>query len=104
MSRFVQTGLACAALALAVLAAPGPAGAGIKCQGEFQVTKYGLLATPYCGEEQIAKVAQSYGWKVTASEVHNNPLTKVNLCQHFGNDVRLKGACAGYSPDAYGGR
>ena len=104
MSRFVQTSLACAALTVAVLAAPGPAGARIKCQGEFQVTKYGLLATPYCQEEQIAIVAQSYGWKVTASEVHNNPLTKVNLCQQFGNDVRLKGACASYSPDGYGAR
>ena len=52
-------------------------------------------------EEQIAKVAQSYGWKGTASEVHYNPLTKVYLCQRFGNDVRLKGACGGYSPDAY---
>jgi len=101
MSRFLQTSLACAAVTVAVLAAPGPAGAAIKCRGQSQVTQYGLLATPYCQEEQIAKVAQSYGWKGTASEVHYNPLTKVYLCQRFGNDVRLKGACGGYSPDAY---
>ncbi len=104
MSRFVQTSLACAALTVAVLAAPGPAGAGIKCQGEFQVTKYGLLATPYCQEEEIARVARAYGWRGTASQVHRDPLTKVYLCQQFGNDVRLKGACAGYGPDAYGAR
>ena len=101
MSRFLQTSLACAAVAVAVLAAPGPAGAGIKCQGQSQVTKYGLLSTPYCEEEQIAKVARSYGWKGTASEVHYNPLTKVYLCQRFGNEVSLKGASGGYSPDAY---
>jgi len=42
-------------------------------QGEFQVTKYGLIATPYCGDEEIARVANSYGRRVSAEEVHNNP-------------------------------
>ena len=101
MSRFLQTSLACAALTMAVLAAPGPAEARIKCQGQSQVTEYGLLATPYCQEEEIARVARSYGWRGTASQVHRDPLTKVYLCQRFGGDVRLKGACGGYSPDAY---
>ena len=49
-------------------------------QGEFQVTKY-LIATPYCGDGEIARVANSYGRRVSAEEVHNNPLTKVYLCQ-----------------------
>jgi len=35
-------------------------------------------------------------------EVHNNPLTKVYLCQTIGYDSRLKGSCAGYGPDSYG--
>jgi hypothetical protein len=92
--------LVCAATLLAV--ETGAAFARIKCEGNFQVTKYGLIATPYCEEEQIAVVAQSYGWKVTPSEVHNNPLKKVYLCQILGGDVRLKGSCAGYSPESYG--
>lgn len=105
MSRFPHACIAvCAALTLMMLAALSPAEAGIECRGQFQVTKHGLLATPYCQEAQIALVAQSYGWKVTAAEVRNDPLTKVKLCQLFGNDVRLKGACAGYGPDAYGHR
>ena len=85
-----------------VAAASEPAVARIQCQGNFMVTKKdGLIATPYCEEEQIAKVAQSYGWKVTAKQVHNDPLTKVKLCQILGGDVRLKGSCAGYGPGSY---
>jgi hypothetical protein len=34
--------------------------------------------------------------------VRKDPLKKVYLCQIIGGDVRLKGSCAGYSPDAYG--
>ena len=41
-----------------------PADAHISCNGNFQITKYGPIATPYCEEEQIATVAQSYGWNV----------------------------------------
>jgi len=84
-----------------VAAAASPAAARIKCQGNFQMNKYGPIATPYCAEEQIAIVAQSYGWKVTADEVHNDPLTKVYICQVLGGDIRLKGSCAGYGPENY---
>jgi hypothetical protein len=80
---------------------PESAAARIQCKGNFQVTKYGLIATPYCEEEQIAIVARSYGWKVTGKEVRNNPLKKVEICQILGGDVRLKGSCAGYGPENY---
>ena len=66
------------------------------------MTKYGLISTPYCEEENIARVARTYGFKVTSAEVRKDPLKKVYLCQIIGGDVRLKGSCAGYSPDAYG--
>ena len=71
-------------------------------QGNFQVSPYGLIATPYCEEEQIARVAQSRGFNVSAAEVHNNALKKVYLCQVIGFDNRLKGSCAGYGPDSFG--
>jgi hypothetical protein len=102
MSRILVACLAgCAATLLMALAAPDPAAARIECRGNFQMTKYGLIATPYCEEEQIAFVARSYGQNVTGSQVHNNPLTKVYLCQTLGYDQRLKGSCAGYGPDSY---
>jgi hypothetical protein len=66
------------------------------------VTKYGLISTPYCEEEQIARVAQSYGWRVSGNEVRNNPLKKVRICQVLGGDNRLKGSCGAYSRDLYG--
>ena len=60
--------------------------------GNFQITKYGPVPTPYCEEEQFAY----YGSRVTGAQVHNDPLTKVYPCQTIGYDWRLKGSCAGY--------
>jgi hypothetical protein len=101
MTKTLQAGVTgCAALLLATMLT-APAWARIECRGNFQVTKYGLIATPYCEEEQIAFVARSYGQRVTGAQVRNNPLTKVYLCQTLGYDSRLKGSCAGYGPDSY---
>ena len=103
MHRHVLSGSATLAVTvLLTIAAASPAAARIECRGNFQVTKYGLISTPYCEEEQIARVAQSYGHKVTGAEVRNNALTKVYLCQVYGYDTRLKGSCAGYAPELYG--
>lgn len=99
MSKLLQAGMtACAAILLAAMLTT-PAAARIQCHGNFQVTKYGLIATPYCEEEQIAFVARSYGQSV--SQVRKNPLMKVYLCQTLGYDSRLKGSCTGYGPDTY---
>ncbi|OFW71439.1 MAG: hypothetical protein A2W02_00525 [Alphaproteobacteria bacterium RBG_16_64_48] len=91
-----------AVTAFLAIAAASPAAARIECRGNFQVTKYGLIATPYCEEEEIARVAQSYGIRVTGAEVRRNPLKKVYLCQTIGGDTRLKGSCGAYSPELYG--
>jgi hypothetical protein len=67
MTRLQQAGLTgCAALLLATMLA-APATARIGCRGNFQMTKYGPIATPFCEEEQIAFVARSYGQRVTAA-------------------------------------
>ena len=60
--RFARAGFAIVVLA----AIATPAQARIQCQGNFQVGPYGLIATPYCEEEEIARVAQSRGFKVSA--------------------------------------
>ncbi len=78
---------------LLAVASLKPADASVQCQGNFQITKYGPIATPYCEEEQIALVAQSRGWHVSASEVHNNPLKKIEICTDLAGDARLKGSC-----------
>ena len=100
-TAYASCGAWLAAMGLLAGVAPVPASARIQCQGNFQISKYGPIATPYCEEEQIARVAQSYGWKVTAQQVHQDPLKKVYVCQVLGNDNRLKGSCAGYGPENY---
>jgi hypothetical protein len=103
MHRPALRGSATLAVAtLLAVAVTSPAAARIECRGNFQITKYGMISTPYCEEEQIARVARSYGARVTGAEVRNNPLKKVYLCQVYGYDTRLKGSCAGYSPELYG--
>lgn len=101
--RIGVTTLAATFLGAAFLLALSPqaADAKIQCQGNFQVTKNGLISTPYCQDAQIAKVARSYGWKVTLAEIRNNPLKKVEVCQALGGDVRLQGSCGAYSPHQY---
>jgi hypothetical protein len=78
---------------LSAIALSDPTAARIQCQGNFQITKYGPIATPYCEDEQIAIVAQSYGLHISASEIHNDPLKKIQVCQALSSDARLKGAC-----------
>src|SRR5262245_60496806 len=101
MRCFLATCLTSGA-ALMLAAMVTPVSAKIQCNGKFHMNPSGPIATPYCEEENIARVAQTYGWKVTADEVHNNPLTKVYVCQNLGGDVRLKGSCGAYSPDNWG--
>jgi hypothetical protein len=102
MHRFTVGGASTLAIiALVAISAASPAAARIECRGNFQVTKYGLIATPYCEEENIARVARSYGMNVSGAQVRRDALTKVYLCQIIGNDNRLKGACGAYAPDQY---
>lgn len=101
MTRLPLGGMAGCGVFLLATMLTAPAEARIQCRGNFQITKYGPIATPYCEEEQIAFVARSYGQKVTGKQVRNDPLLKVYLCQTLGNDSRLKGSCAGYGPDSY---
>ena len=99
MSRVQKVGVTSfATVALLSAASLHPAAARILCDGEFQITKYGPIATPYCGDQVIASVAHSYGWRDSAAEVGSNPLAKVYICQTLGRyDWRLQGPCGGYA-------
>ena len=95
MSRVLRLSVASfATIALLSAASLHPAAARILCDGEFQITKYGPIATPYCGDQ----VANSYGWRDSAAQVGTNPLAEVYICQTLGTDWRLQGPCAGYVP------
>ena len=73
MTTFLQAGIICCAALLLTAMLTVPAEARIECRGNFQMTKYGPIATPYCEEEQIAFVARSYGQNVTGAQVRNEP-------------------------------
>jgi hypothetical protein len=77
-----------------------PAEAKIRCKGIFQVNKSGLVSTQICRDREIARVARSYGWRVSDAEVRNKPLKKVEICQALGGDTRLQGACGAYGPQS----
>jgi len=103
VSRVLKLSVASfATMALLSAASLHPAAARILCNGEFQITKYGPIATPYCGDQVIASVAHSYGWRDSAAQVGSNPLAKVYICQTLGTDWRLQGPCAGYVPHGGG--
>ncbi|WP_156137335.1 hypothetical protein [Methyloceanibacter caenitepidi] len=90
--------IASALFALLIAVCTAPASAKIRCKGIFQVNKTGLVSTQICRDRQIARVARSYGWRVSDAEVRNNPLKKVEICQAMGGDTRLQGACGAYGP------
>lgn len=96
-------------MALALLSAPGADAASrykLKCKGPYQVVQGNLISTPPCEEAHLAKVARSYGFKVSVKQVRNNPNKKVYLCQMIGHDIRLSGICDGYKNPgpSFGGR
>jgi len=75
-SDIFTRGAILAAMALLASAWSEPAAAKIQCKDNLQVTTQGLIATPYCEGEKIARVARSCGWRGTVSQVHNNPNTR----------------------------
>lgn len=101
----LSLGLA-AAIAVAMSAstfAPAPAEARIQCDGPYQIIQGNHHATPYCGDNYLAKVAHSYGSKVSARAIRNNPSVKQEICIWIGHDNRVADICAGYRHDN-GGR
>lgn len=83
---------AAAGLMAALLAAPA-AQAGIRCQNGYQVVQGNLIATPYCQEALLAKVAREYGFHETFAEIRNNPNTKRRVCTLIGRDIRVQETC-----------
>ncbi len=56
-----------------------PAEARIRCVDEFQIVNGSRILTPYCQDNYLAKVARTYGQKVSAASVRNNPTVKSRL-------------------------
>jgi len=84
---------ALAAFAMPMALVSAPAEARIKCVNGNQIVNGSPIATPYCQDELVAKVAREHGVKVSADAVRNNPNLKRNVCAHVGRDIRIYQAC-----------
>lgn len=81
--------------------------ARIRCNGPWQIVPgAGEISTPYCEDANLARVARTYGIRVTAAEIRTNNATKSNVCRMIGYDNRVTGACHYYGSDGrnHGGR
>lgn len=84
--------------------APQSALAKIKCDGAYQVVSGNLLATPYCQDNNLARVARSYGLRVSDRDIRQNPNRKRYVCGIVGRDIRVRTACDSVSPYGRGNR
>jgi hypothetical protein len=67
--------------------------AAIVCNDEFQKVKGQEIATPYCGDAYLAKIAREHGVKVSADEVRENVAKKYELCRFLAGDNRADDVC-----------
>ena len=62
-----------------------------------------LLATPYCGDAMLGKVARQAGMRVSDEAVRWDESAKEQACRLVGTDIRVSDVCTNYLPDG-GGR
>lgn len=87
--------LACGLLLLA----QGGAQAAIDCDGDYQIVNGRPVSTPYCRDVNLARVARSYGWRVSVQSIRYSESTKAQVCRAIGHDNRVADACAPYRHD-----
>jgi hypothetical protein len=105
MTRTLKTLTAAAFLAAVPALATTPASAAIVCDGAYQIIDGHPHSTPFCQDRYLAKVARSYGYKVTERQVRHCYSTKSDICRAIGSDNRIYDICYGYRdmPDFGGG-
>jgi hypothetical protein len=97
--RYSVLPFACIALSV-VTALPAYA---ITCEGNYQVQRNGQrIATPYCQDNNLAKVAREHGMRVSRRAIRNNPSVKERACRFVGYDNRVRDTCAPYRNDSDG--
>jgi hypothetical protein len=96
-----RTILASVALASGMLMfAHGGAQAAILCDGNFQIVNGLPVGTPYCREMNLARVARTYGWRVSDEAIRYSESVKAQVCRAIGYDTRVQDICAPYNPNA----
>ena len=98
----IRTTIAAAALVASALSAVplGPAQARIRCDGNFQIVQGQPLATPYCQEQNLARVARGYGMRVSFADIRNSDSIKAQVCRTIGHDNRVRETCLPFRNDS----
>ncbi len=94
-------------ISAAVLASAGclagqSAEAKIRCNGPFQIVGDKELATPYCADAYLARIAGEYGLQVSAKQMREDFGRKQEVCRLVGQDIRVREYCAQFVPQARG--
>jgi hypothetical protein len=96
----LKTIAAAAALASGLFAlAHGSAEARIVCDGNFQVVSGTYpVASLYCKERELARVARTFGWHVSVEQIRYSESKKAEVCRAIGFDNRVSEICGPYMP------
>src|SRR5262245_2766643 len=88
------------ALASGLLALPQGNGAEarIVCDGNYQNVNGYPIGTPYCREQELARVARTFGWRISVQEIRYSESKKAQLCRAIGFDNRVSEICGPYQP------
>jgi hypothetical protein len=70
-----------------------PASAAIRCNGNYQVVNGSEISTPYCRDQQLARLGRKSGFKYSDSEIRNSPTAKRELCRYMKSDIEVQTAC-----------
>jgi hypothetical protein len=78
--------------------AQGGAEARIICEGNYQIVQGQPVSTLYCREQELARVARTFGWRISVQEIRSSESKKAQLCRAIGFDNRVQEVCNPYQP------
>jgi hypothetical protein len=83
---------------LFALAQGDRAEARIVCDGNFQRVGGNSVSTLYCQEQELARVARQFGWRISVAEIRHSESMKAQVCRAIGFDNRVQQICSPYQP------
>ena len=92
MNRVTIASTTLAACALAGLPLTS-AQARIACDGNYQIVQGNPIASPYCQEQNLARVAQGYGLRVSFDAIRSSDSVKGQVCRTIGHDNQVRETC-----------
>ena len=95
VTRFSLASAAVVASAIVALPA-GNAQARIACDGNYQIVQGRHISTPYCRDQNLARVARGYGMRVSDGAIRNSESVKGQVCRTIGHDLRVREVCQPY--------